>query len=94
MNLRLIPTEPFTANLLRLDLLVAALARQPLWITDAYFIGTGPYLEALKRAAADGVDVRLLLPQGSDVGWTVPVSRRSTGRCSRPASASSSGTAR
>jgi hypothetical protein len=23
----------------------------------------------------DGVDVRLLLPQGSDVGWTVPLSR-------------------
>ena len=26
-------------------------------------------------AARDGVDVRLLLPQGSDVGWTVPLSR-------------------
>jgi phosphatidylserine/phosphatidylglycerophosphate/cardiolipin synthase-like enzyme len=75
VNLHLIPTEPFTANLLRMDLLVTTLARRSLWITDAYFIGTGPYLEALKRAAADGVDVRLLLPQGSDVGWTVPVSR-------------------
>jgi phosphatidylserine/phosphatidylglycerophosphate/cardiolipin synthase-like enzyme len=75
VNLRLIPTEPFTANLLRLDLLVAVLARRALWITDAYFIGTGPYLESLKRAAQDGVDVRLLLPRGSDVGWTVPVSR-------------------
>ena len=75
VSLRLIPTEPFTANLLRLDLLVASLARKSLWITDAYFIGTSSYLEALKRAAADGVDVRLLLPQGSDVGWTVPVSR-------------------
>ena len=29
----------------------AALARRTLWITDAYFIGTGPYLEALRRAA-------------------------------------------
>lgn len=75
VNLRLIPTEPFVANLLRVDLLIATLARKSLWITDAYFIGTGPYLEALKRAAHDGVDVRLLLPQGSDVGWTVPVSR-------------------
>ena len=61
--------------MLRLDLLVAALARRTLWITDAYFIGHGPYLEALRRAAHDGVDVRLLLPQDSDVGWTVPVSR-------------------
>jgi phosphatidylserine/phosphatidylglycerophosphate/cardiolipin synthase-like enzyme len=75
VNLRLIPTEPFTGNLLRLDLLVASVARRSLWITDAYFIGTGPYLEALKRAALDGVDVRLLLPQGSDVGWVVPISR-------------------
>ena len=75
VSLRLIPTEPFQANLLRLDLLVATLARKSLWITDAYFIGTGPYIEALKRAAHDGVDVRLLLPQDSDVGWTVPVSR-------------------
>jgi cardiolipin synthase len=54
---------------------VTSIARRSLWITDAYFIGTGPYLEALKRAAADGVDVRLLLPSGSDVGWTVPISR-------------------
>lgn len=75
VNLRLIPTEPFTANMLRLDLLVGSLARKSLWLTDAYFIGTGPYLEALSRAARDGVDVRLLVPRDSDVGWTVPVSR-------------------
>jgi phosphatidylserine/phosphatidylglycerophosphate/cardiolipin synthase-like enzyme len=30
---------------------------------------------ALQEAARDGVDVRLLLPQGSDVSWTVPLSR-------------------
>jgi hypothetical protein len=29
----------------------------------------------LQHAAQDGVDVRLLLPQGSDVGFTVPLSR-------------------
>ena len=75
VNLRLIPTEPFTGNLLRLDMLVTALARRSLWLTDAYFIGTGAYIEALRRAAHDGVDVRLLVPQCSDVGWTVPVAR-------------------
>ncbi len=75
VNLRLIPTEPFTANMLRMDLLVGTIARRSLWLTDAYFIGTGPYLEALTRAARDGVDVRLLLPRDSDVGWIVPVSR-------------------
>jgi phosphatidylserine/phosphatidylglycerophosphate/cardiolipin synthase-like enzyme len=73
--LRLIPTEPFSANLLQMDLLITALARERLWIADAYFIGHGPYADTLSRAARDGVDVRLLLPQGSDVGWTVPVSR-------------------
>lgn len=73
--LRIVPTEPFTANLFRVDLLVAALARERLWITDAYFIGHGPFAEALVHAARDGVDVRLLLPHGSDVGWTVPVAR-------------------
>jgi phosphatidylserine/phosphatidylglycerophosphate/cardiolipin synthase-like enzyme len=73
--LRLIPTAPFTWSMLQLDLLVTAMASRTLWITDAYFLGHGPYVEALRRAAKDGVDVRLLLPQGSDVGWTVPASR-------------------
>jgi phosphatidylserine/phosphatidylglycerophosphate/cardiolipin synthase-like enzyme len=75
VDLRLIYTEPFTAAMLRVDLLVAAMARRRLWIADAYFVGHGPYVMALQQAARDGVDVRLLLPQGSDVGWTVPVSR-------------------
>lgn len=75
VSLRLIPTEPFTGNMLRLDMLVTALARRSLWLTDAYFIGTFAYIEALRRAAHDGVDVRLLVPQYSDVGWTVPAAR-------------------
>lgn len=75
VNLRLITTEPFTATMLRVDMLVTAVARTSLWITDAYFLGHGPYVSALKHAAQDGVDVRMLLPQGSDVGWTVPLSR-------------------
>jgi cardiolipin synthase len=75
VDLRLVPTEPFTASMLRLDLLVAAMARETLWITDAYFLDHGPYLESLRRAAGDGVDVRLLLPRDSDVGWTVPAAR-------------------
>jgi len=75
VDVRLIPTEPFTASMFRMDLLVAAMARERLWIADAYFIGHGPFADALCQAARDGVDVRLLLPQGSDVGWTVPVAR-------------------
>ncbi len=75
VHVRLVTSEPFAANLLRTDLLICALARRTLWITDAYFVGTGSYVDALRRAAEDGVDVRLLLPRGSDVGWTVPLSR-------------------
>jgi len=75
VDLRLVYTEPFTASMLRVDLLVTAIARRRLWIADAYFVGHGPYVQSLQAAAREGVDVRLLLPQGSDVGWTVPVTR-------------------
>jgi phosphatidylserine/phosphatidylglycerophosphate/cardiolipin synthase-like enzyme len=75
VDVRLIYTEPFTASMLRVDLLVTAMARKRLWVSDAYFVGHGPYVQALQLAAREGVDVRLLLPQGSDVGWTVTVSR-------------------
>lgn len=72
---RLIATTPATANMMRLDLLIAAFARRTLWITDAYFMATGTYLTALKNAARDGVDVRLLVPRSSDIGWIAMVSR-------------------
>jgi cardiolipin synthase A/B len=65
---RVIATQPATAGMFRLDQLVAAIARERLWITDAYFIGTSPYVQALIAAAQDGVDVRLLMPgSGSDL---------------------------
>ena len=41
-------------------------ARQ-LWLTDAYYGGTAPYVNALRAAARDGVDVRLLVPGASDI---------------------------
>jgi cardiolipin synthase A/B len=66
--LRVIATQPATAGMFRLDQLVAAIARERLWITDAYFVGTSTYLQALVAAAEDGVDVRLLMPgSGSDL---------------------------
>lgn len=54
----------------RLDLLVAANARRSLWLTDAYFVPTTPYAQALCAAAVSGVDVRLLIPGLSDVPFT------------------------
>jgi cardiolipin synthase A/B len=66
--LRVIATQPSTAGMFRVDQLVAAFARQRLWITDAYFVGTSPYVQALIAAANDHVDVRLLVPgSGSDL---------------------------
>jgi hypothetical protein len=57
--LRVIATAPETTELYRMDLLVAVAARERLWLTDAYFMATPPYRQALRSAALDGVDVRL-----------------------------------
>jgi cardiolipin synthase len=73
--LRVIATKPATAGMFRLDQLVAAVARRTLWITDAYFVGASPYMQALIAAAQDGVDVRLLVPGGSDLPLVQPLTR-------------------
>ena len=66
-DLRVVATVPNTAGLYRLDQLIIAMARTNLWLTDAYFIGITPYVQALAAAARDGVDVRLLVPGTSDI---------------------------
>lgn len=73
--LRVIATQPSSAGTYRMDQLVAALAHERLWLTDAYFIGVAPYLSALTHAAGDGVDVRLLVPGASDVPIVAALSR-------------------
>ncbi len=73
--LRVIGSRPGTATMMRLDTLVAGLARERLWITDAYFVGVPGYVQALTAAAADGVDVRLLVPGESDLPWVRSFSR-------------------
>lgn len=65
--LRVVASIPNTAGLFRLDQLIAAAARESLWLTDAYFIGVTPYVQALRAAAMDGVDVRLLVPGTTDI---------------------------
>jgi cardiolipin synthase len=72
---RLIASGPESASLFRLDLLVASLARHYLWLADAYFAGNPAYLDALRSAAAAGVDVRLLVPGASDVPLVATFSR-------------------
>jgi len=74
-SLRVVATVPNTAGLFRLDQLVAALAHERLWLTDAYYAGTTSYVQALRAAARDGVDVRLLVPSGTDIPLLRPLSR-------------------
>ena len=73
--LRVIATMPATAGVFKLDQLVASVARETLWVTDAYFVGVSAYVNALNAAAKDGVDVRLLVPGTVDVFGVQAMSR-------------------
>jgi cardiolipin synthase len=75
MSVRVLASVPNTAVLYRLDQMIAANANETLWLTDAYFAGTTPYVQALRAAAADGVDVRLLVPQATDIPLMRALSR-------------------
>lgn len=67
VRLRVVASLPNMAGLYRLDQLIAAIAQKRLWLTDAYFVGTTTYVQALCSAALDGVDVRLMVPRASDI---------------------------
>jgi cardiolipin synthase A/B len=75
VSLRIVANEPGTTGIFRLDQLIAAAARRTLWLTDAYFAGVAPYVQALRAAAHDGVDVRLLVPGASDIPLLRPLSQ-------------------
>lgn len=75
MRMRVVAGVPATAGMFRLDQLIAAMARRRLWIRDAYFVATTPYVQALRAAARDGVDVRLLVPYATDLPFLRPLSR-------------------
>lgn len=66
-NVRLIVGRPQSSPLFRLDQLVINLAQTRVWLTDAYPVGTPAYLDSLRQAAHNGVDVRLLVPGSSDL---------------------------
>lgn len=73
--LRVIVSEPARSGLYRFDQLIASMARETLWLTDAYFVGIAPYVQALAAAASDGVDVRMLVPGSSDSPLVAGLSR-------------------
>ncbi|WP_438016677.1 phospholipase D-like domain-containing protein [Sorangium sp. So ce315] len=75
VDVRVVAKLPSTTGLYRLDQLIAALAQRSLWLTDAYFVGVAPYVQALAAAARDGVDVRLLVPGTSDIPAVGALSR-------------------
>lgn len=72
---RIVATELFNSNMLRLDLLAISFAKSSIWISDAYFMPAKMYSELLILAAQNGVDVRLLVPRTSDIKWIAAVSR-------------------
>lgn len=72
---RIVASEPNRGALLRFDQLVAAAARSSLWLADAYFAGMPSHVEALRSAARDGVDVRLLVPGATDIPVVRALSR-------------------
>jgi cardiolipin synthase len=73
--MRVVASEPNSAELLRLDQLIAAAARESLWLSDAYYAGLPSHAQALRAAARDGVDVRLLVPGATDLPLVKPLSR-------------------
>ena len=75
VTLRVVAGAPSVSGTYRLDLTIASVARRYLWLTDAYFVGTSAYVQALCAAARDGTDVRLLVPGASDIPMISPVSR-------------------
>jgi cardiolipin synthase len=75
VHLRVVAGMPNSAGLYRLDQMIAATARKNIWLTDAYFAATTPYVQGLRAAALDGVDVRLLAPQATDIPVVRALSR-------------------
>ncbi len=66
-TVRVVAGAPGRARVYRAVQLLAASARERLWITDAYLIAPPPLYAALLDAARSGVDVRLLVPGTSDL---------------------------
>jgi len=66
--LRVVEGIPASSHIYRMDQILAAGVRESMWITDAYFVGVPAYLQSIRDAAQDGVDVRILVPQSTDIG--------------------------
>jgi cardiolipin synthase len=72
---RVVASVPEAGSVYHLDHLITTLARRTIWLADAYFAGTSSYVHALRTAAQNGVDVRLLIPGTNDVPVFRAISR-------------------
>jgi cardiolipin synthase len=72
---RVISGEPGRERTYRVVELLAAGSINRLWITDAYLVAPPRLFQALRDAARDGVDVRLLMPGTSDLPLVRNLSR-------------------
>jgi cardiolipin synthase len=72
---RVVVQEPRKMRTLRLLELLTAGVERRLWITDAYFLSVPILTQALTATAADGVDVRVLVPATNDIPWIGRASR-------------------
>ena len=72
---RVIGGEPGRERTYRVIELLAAGSINRLWITDAYLVAPPRLFQALRDAARDGVDVRLLVPGASDLPLVRNLSR-------------------
>ncbi|HEU4525791.1 MAG TPA: phospholipase D-like domain-containing protein [Gemmatimonadales bacterium] len=66
-EVRVIVGEPGRERAFRVIELLAAGSMERLWITDAYMVAPPRLFQALRDAALDGVDVRMLVPGSSDL---------------------------
>ncbi len=66
-SIRVVEGIPWRMRLYRAVEILAAGARNRIWITDAYLVSATPLFRTVIAAARDGVDVRLLLPGKSDL---------------------------
>jgi cardiolipin synthase len=66
-EIRVIVGEPGRERAFRVIELLAAGTVERLWITDAYMVAPPRLFQALRDAARDGVDVRMLVPGSSDL---------------------------
>jgi cardiolipin synthase len=74
-EVRVISGEPGRERTYRVIELLAAGSSSRLWITDAYLVAPPRLFQALRDAAKDGVDVRLLVPGSSDLPLVRNLSR-------------------